>query len=617
MSSPKRTSLGELRPSQILFTFGIGAIVDLPHISAMVMGLEDWNTAHSRPIQEDRLLAQVRRRVGPQVVGLVTPPMGDELVSGLGASFDDQALVGVPVAPFPRWLRCPACSLLAPLSSGLFQIRTVPLRPDLAKYVHHNCNRLNQPAALPARFLFGCEGGHLDDFPWRWFVHRGDVTCFGVLELRELGVSGEAADVEVACRGCERTRRMADAFARDKVGQLPACRGRRPQLRDFEDEPCRANTQAILLGASNLWFPVTLSALYVPTPPTNRLDQLVEEAWAKLANATNLGVLQYLRAQGELGAFAAFSDEDLLAAILRRKNPPDDERDEEDLKTPEWRAFSRPDTKRNGPDFELCEVETPRRWNRWLERVVLAERLREVTALTAFTRIASPRDFAESDELPSRVRAPISRNAPLVVPAAEVRGEGIFLQFREDVLAGWCDAHTEHEESFERAHVSWRRRRGIAPPEVGFPGLRYVVLHTFAHALMRELALECGYNMASLRERIYARDDDGSGEPMAGVLVYTAAPDAEGTLGGLVRMGRPDELGRHIERALAQIALCSSDPLCADHLPEPDGSTLHGASCHACLFAPETSCERGNRYLDRTVLVATVRTASLALFTED
>ena len=181
-------------------------------------------------------------------------------------------------------------------------------------------------------------------------------------------------------------------------------------------------------------------------------------------------------------------------------------------------------------------------------------------------------------------------------------------------LATWCDDHGAHEEAFQLAHTAWRRRRSIENPEAGFPGLRYIAIHSFAHALMRELALECGYSAASMRERIYARDVDGEGEPMAGVLIYTAAPDSEGTLGGLVRMGRPEYLDRHIGRALEQLTLCSSDPLCADHMPEKDGATLHGACCHACLFAPETSCERGNRYLDRTILVETVRRAGIELF---
>ena len=613
----RRTVVGELRPSQLLHTFGIGSIVDLPHLSVLVTGLEDWPLASCRPIQEDRLLEQVRRRLGPQVQGLYSPPLPDEN-DGLRPSFSDaNHIVGVPVAPFPRWMRCPFCHLLAPLKSGLFLLKAVPGRPDLTKYVHGNCNKASQPSALPARFLLACEAGHLDDFPWDWFVRHLRPGCNGVLELQEYGVSGEAAEVEVSCRECGARQRMAEAFGRDAPQHLPQCRGRRPQLRDFEAEPCRAPRQTILLGASNAWFAATLSTLYVPEAKADQLAKRVEEHWSSLSDADEVSVLRYLRKQGKLAAFADVEDAALLGAIsAQRKARETSARAAEDLKTPEWRVFSRPDPALNGPDFELREVGVPSRWGKLLKRVVLAERLREVTALTAFTRIASSRDYAEGEEMPAKVRAPISRSPPTFVPAAEVRGEGIFLQFDEEELNRWATPLGAHSETFLQAHTAWRRRRAIDPPEAGFLGLRYVVLHSFAHALMRGLSLECGYGAASLRERIYARDDgDDEGESMAGVLIYTAAPDSEGTLGGLVRMGMPDELGRHIDRALRELTLCSSDPLCADHTPDVDGATLHGACCHACLFAPETSCERGNRYLDRTLLVQTVRSAGMGLFT--
>jgi hypothetical protein len=139
----------------------------------------------------------------------------------------------------------------------------------------------------------------------------------------------------------------------------------------------------------------------------------------------------------------------------------------------------------------------------------------------------------------------------------------------------------------------------------------FVLLHSLAHVLMRQLSLECGYAGASIRERIYFRSQD-DGEPMAGLLLYTAAPDSEGTLGGLVALGEPEVLGRHLRQALERARLCASDPLCAEHIPE--ATAVHGASCHACLFAPETSCERGNRYLDRTILTPTVEDEEMAFF---
>ncbi len=154
------------------------------------------------------------------------------------------------------------------------------------------------------------------------------------------------------------------------------------------------------------------------------------------------------------------------------------------------------------------------------------------------------------------------------------------------------------------AHRGWRTRRAL-PPEEGWPGERYVLLHSFAHALIRELALECGYTASSIRERIYAADGHDGGETMAGVLLYTAAPDSEGTLGGLVSLGEPEHLEPLLRQALERAQLCSSDPLCAEHDPRADGS-VHAAACHACQFASETSCERGNRFLDRATLVSTL-----------
>lgn len=605
MKTPRRASLGELRPSQLLYTYGVGSVVDLPHISVMVMGLDDWDFAHSQPVKEERLLAQVRARLGPQVQGLVTPPMREDLAEGFSRPFDDNEVIGVPVAPFPRWMRCPACRILAPLGTGLFHIRTFPGRPDLAKYVHTNCNKLRQPAVLPARFLLACEAGHLDDFPWSWFVHKGAHGCNGILELRELGVSGEAAGVEVRCRACEANRRMADAFG-DKA-DLPICRSRRPHLRDFQEDPCKVRPKTILLGASNSWFAITLPVLYVPTPASRQLDRLVEHQWNEdLSDVDDASIVAFLRKRGKLAAFAAFTDEEVFEAIERRHRGAPSAEGKSNLLEPEWQVFSNPDPKLNGPDFELREVGVPERLTPWVCRVVLAERLREVTALTGFTRIGSPRDYVDN-KIPKNKQAALARTPPTYVPATEVRGEGIFLQFHEKRLADWVADNDVLDGRFDSAHTAWRRRRNIEPEGAGFPGLRYVVLHTFAHALMRELALECGYTAASLRERLYSRDDGPDGPPMAGVLIYTAAPDSEGTLGGLVRMGRPDELGRHVRRALEQIGLCSSDPLCADHLPERDGATLHGASCHACIFAPETSCERGNKYLDRAAIVGTIR----------
>jgi len=196
----RRTRVGELRPSQVLHTYGIGAIVDLPSISAMVMGLDDWTPQlpYCRAVVEDRLLAAVRQQLGAQVERLLGPPAPPEQEASFLPAADDSAVIGIPVAPFPRYMRCPACNFLGPLNCGVFEFKSDPWRVDRARYVHVNCNYgVKPPSIVPARFLVACEEGHLDDFPWDVFVHRGTTGCRSRLVLREFGVSGEASDVEV------------------------------------------------------------------------------------------------------------------------------------------------------------------------------------------------------------------------------------------------------------------------------------------------------------------------------------------------------------------------------------------------------------------------------------
>ena len=615
----EKPRVGELRPSQILTTFGIGSIVDLPHISVMVMGLEDWPNSDYREITEERLLASVRSTLGGQVNALRSPPIVPD--TDRLNPFEEQSYIGVPVAPFPRWMLCPRCRRLAPLSSNQFKLKPDPYRPDRVRYVHENCRYPGKlPTAVPARFVVACKNGHLDDFPWVNFVHGGPPDHSYKLQLLEMGASGEAADIYVRCETCEKSRPMSDAFKLHN-SDLPACRARRPHLRDFEDGGCKdeenqpIRVRALLQGASNAWFAVMLSALSVPQS-SNLLKQLVTDHWSELYDLEGEADIAKMRRRNLLRDFSGVSDAELWAAIQEKQAEGETATggDVDDLKTPEWLVFIDPAHAQRTRDFRLREVRSPRRFAKYFEKVVLAERLREVRALVGFTRIESPGDYESPAEFPEAQRMKIARGNPSWVPANEIRGEGIFFQFSETEIQNWLGRVQRLHVEFFNAHKQWRKDRGLQPPEDFYPGLRYVLLHSFAHALIRQLSLECGYTAASLRERIYSRNPGTDRPEMAGVLIYTAAPDSEGTLGGLVSLGEPGILERHLNQAMDCMRLCSSDPLCAEHHPGKEGTSLHGASCHACLFAPETSCERGNKYLDRTVLVPTVDRDEFAFF---
>jgi len=607
--------VGDIRPTQLLYTYGVGAMIDLPNIAAMVMGIDDWDTANATPVGEDRLLQAVQSQLGHQVRQLLLPPIEPE--SAAPNPFGG-APIGVPVAAFPQWFRCPWCELLAPLGSGLFELKTDLYRPERARYVHINCTKPGRPPiVLPARFQVACSHGHLDDFPWVAFVHNGATGCNGPLRLRKVGASDEAVDLLVKCDSCGAQKRMSDAFG-DTAVQDPAfdCRGRRPHLRDFEASGCQEHAETILLGASNSWFPITLSALSIPTK-VDRLPRLIEERWLVLQHIAQNAVVTPARAMGNLKGLEEYSDEQIWNAIEAHRSESGAPEQSADLKTPEWEIFTAADPARNNKDFLLRPVAAPKGFETYFDKVVMVERLREVRALMAFTRIESPGDFSDPSEIPAALKAPICRSAPSWVPVSEVRGEGIFLQFNDDAVREWCKRVRDREAEFRQAHIAWRRTRRIPHPEAGYPGIRYALIHSFSHALMRQLSMEAGYTAASIRERIYANDGDGDLPAMAGLLLYTAAPDSEGTLGGLVSLGEPDKLGRLVTLALEQIKLCASDPLCAEHRPTKDGIvSLHGAACHACMFSPETSCERGNKYLDRSLLIAAMGSSVSPFFGE-
>ncbi len=614
-SNFKKYKVGELRPSQILFTYGIGAIADLPNLAVMVMGLEEWEKNRTTELAEARLLVAVRRRLGSQVKELRLPPMPSEASE---TPLDEAARIGIPVAPFPSWMVCPKCRLLAPLQSRLFELKHNPYRPNEARYVHTNCPRTNKPpAVIPARFLVACEKGHLDDFPWRYFLHQGNSDCNGSLRLQEYGVSGAATDIVVSCDSCNSSRRLSDAFGELGKKNLPACRGRHPHLQNFDD--CDLQMKSILLGASNSWFSCTLSALSIPSAD-NQLEELVGQNWVTIGKANSQETLQVLlsalQATGQLQDFAPYSTEEIWS-IVEAKQQGIEETNHQDLKTPEWEIFSEADPNKNRKDFQLRPVRSPVDYEDYFTQTVLVERLREVRALIGFTRIQSSEDFADIEPENDEYIAKLSRYAPKWLPATEIKGEGIFLQFNEDRLQAWEKQQTvkKHETHVKEAQKNWLNTRNPdIVDKVPFPGIRYLLLHSFAHALMRQLALECGYNVASLRERIYSQPPQAENGPQAGLLIYTAAPDSEGTLGGLVKLGEPETLGYHIAQALQQMSLCASDPLCSEHKPGEGTYSLHWAACHACLFSPETSCERGNKFLDRSVLVPTVAIDSLAFF---
>lgn len=642
-NKPKnRARVGAVRPSALLYTNGIGATVDLPHLAVMPHGIDAWEPIYARrpgPVEtvlEPRLLELVRSHIGNQVAQLRKPPWApDEKGYSGGESID----LGIPGRVFPQWLRCTGCGLLAPVSQEQFSYKnTNRFRPDQAQFLHERCTgwagqakgaKARKPStqtAVPARYLIACVNGHLDEFPYAAWVHRGKPCESGPhprLRMREWK-SNIGPDVQIMCTSCNDARRgMLEATGPKAASKLPKCRGRHPHLDAFYN--CDQPGKLMMLGAANQWFSSTLGLLALPREEAASAIDLVP-----MLRALDKAILDGVSGPGEMKMFRmlvamhaktdeldAVTDEVLWEAVqlARGEAAPHEidvtrRTDPRTILAPEWSVLTDEQkyTRHSGSaDFRAVRRDVAKRLRGPVAEVVAVEKLKKVNAFIGFTRIDA---LDRIDDAATRV-APLSRNGkPAWVPAIEDRGEGVFLQFSEKHVATWEQQVLGLRvwELFRKAHDRNFRRRtsktaGDIDPDSRFPAPRYWAIHTFSHLLIREAAMSSGYGSASLTERIYAWPADGEHEPAAGLLISTTASDSEGTLGGLVELAKPVKLERLVFEALRRGLRCSSDPICAHRVPTDKEEFLHGAACHFCLFLSETSCERTNRFLDRRLLL--------------
>jgi Domain of unknown function (DUF1998) len=466
---------------------------------------------------------------------------------------------------------------------------------------------------VPVRFITACERGHLDDFPWHmWVQHlEGCANTRGFLRLRSEppGLAG----IILSCDTCGTRKSLDGIFSSGPRTVLPRCRGKRPWLA-ASDESCGApdTVRTMQRGASNLYFPVIESALSIP-PWSDRLQEAMGVMWDVVANAPlELRANSIRLLEGYLGDVLReleLTPEELSLEIERRLQVHSDI-DVADLRREEYRQLTAGvATVGLDREFEARPRPVPVEINRWISRLVKAVRLREVRAMTGFTRIDPPGDPASPNV------AKLSATPLEWLPAIEVRGEGVFLALDGERLQEWerlgavCARAAQIQNSYV---LDWRSRQGpdATPPLEITP--RFLLVHTFAHTLMRQLTLDCGYSSTALRERLYVSTGD---DAMAGLLIYTATGDDDGTLGGLQRQGDPERIGRTVIAAVLSQAWCSSDPLCIEGMmAAADSMSL--AACHSCSLAPETACEEFNRFLDRAMLVGTPDDPAIGYFGE-
>lgn len=553
------------RRSQLVSTFGVGSLFPVENNSFMVTSIDQWDDKYLTPAPEPRLASSLG------VGRLLLPPTGPR--------------AKVPVIRFPQVLSCPKCGRLGSIG-------------DL-KASHEDvlCGLCNSKAPLtPSRFVVACENGHLDDFPYMYWVHGVNAEREGHrLSLVSEGRTSSLADMIVVC-SCGKRRSMADAFSPVALKEMK-CTGRRLWLGwNYSEKECGKPPRTVQRGASNVWFPAVRSAISIP-PYSEFLAKVVSMRADTFGHPDALTDRGTLAIEGMVKEFnGRFTVDELRSEIKRQFHNVDDqeETDDDRLREQEFHALvagraDQPDT-----DFVAEHMPVPSSYSNWVDAVRKVTRLREVRALYGFSRL-----------MPSNQDSPDIKLAALFpednkqswLPAVETLGEGVFIALNREQLDKWAStdfAVARKNQLQHNINLAAKQRKQDAPKV----DIVRVLLHTLAHVMIDQLALDAGYPASSIRERLY------SGEGAAGILLYTASSDSAGSLGGVAAQAHPERLSQALNEGLRRLEWCSADPVCIESTGAgTDGRNL--AACHCCVLIPETSCELFNSYLDRGLLYGT------------
>lgn len=595
---------GQIRQSQIVTTFGPGAMVDLPDHAVILGGLDHWSGYADRPITEERLAAKVTNLLRRDSVRFFAPPPDPD---------DPMApMTGVTAWLFPEWFVAQY-----DVREGGIRARPLVYRTDLDKGMTYRKDRDKPVKVVPIRFVQACPRGHVSDIDWKLFVHGKEDPCSRSLWIEERGTSGDLTDVHIRC-DCGKTKALSAAAKWQDV-PLGFCKGRRPWLGPNASERCGGEAgpvhpnRLLVRAASNAYFAQTLSVISIPESDA-KLRTAVDEVWLDyLQYADSLDdVARDRKKQKVTAALEGLTNDEVWQEIQRRKGglpPATAGIREAEIKT----LLSSPDSV--GVDqpegvFYARTIQTPAgepALTKTVNRIVKIHRLREVIAQIGFTRFEAAIPDVNGELALDVERAELALDQDWL-PAIENRGEGVFIGIRREAVQEWLarDGVRRRAEQLRDGFLVWQKQNEATSAK--FPGPAFIMLHSLAHMLITTVSLDCGYAASSIRERIYASDAG------YGILLYTASPDAEGTLGGLVQAA--DRIDRYFRQAVEFGELCSNDPVCAQHRPDSrqEERFLHGAACHGCLLLAESSCERRNDFLDRALVVATVDGDDAAFF---
>lgn len=604
-----------LRRSELISPTGIGALTTNSDGINLIPGALDMWFDKNDIIESEFEIHEERLSKIFNVDSFRLPPDYRKPFNNFQQQSEKNLNIRIPMVRFPNWYYCSSCKMMS---------KEVSSRKDSILNCIHCKNKYARLIQVP--LIVACEKGHLDDFPWNEWVHKSQKpSCNGPLKLISTG-GATLSSMKVKCTSCSDERPLRGLTTKDsehlynhlsEEGHY-TCTGRKPWFGDrMQNTECDCIPQPILKNASNAYFSEVLNAIYLPP---NR-DAKIQKTLDLLSESNIRENIELLKKSAPISVianvlianFTSLNDTGtalLEEAIAKIINSEDETENSENsvllnLKIEEHNFLA--SDKKLDSEFLFVQPEYNKEDNTRLyekfgiSKINLIPKLRETRVLYGFSRLNPPlplttntKNIVENGKSKLFIK-PENFNW---LPAYKVQGEGIYIEFDDNLLSDWENSiQNSLRVSKLNARLENASREGVGVKADVSP--RYVMLHTLAHLFIQEIVLSCGYSSSSLKERVYVGPTENTN--MNGFLIYTATGDSEGTMGGLVRLGKVSSIESILEKAISKANWCSSDPVCNEiGMDFGQGRDyLNGAACHNCAYISEISCEELNKYLDR------------------
>ena len=540
----KNKTAYSVRASQAVLQYGVGAMVDFRDRTLMTAAPEYWGGSVSR-IRDERLEKILH-------VDYFGKP---------GDKDDVKFAEGISYVRFPEWYFCPSCRRFKPIGEWVTEYRAKS--PKKAEEDPHMIQTMKCPKCFQelvvARIITACQEGHIDDFPWVKWVHcqnfGGPKEICSRPELTITTSSSASEGLEgltLKCLNCGAAASLRGAFDPGKFEELDKktdfrynfrCAGKHPWKHKTESCKSTEYPKVLQRGSSSVYFPVTESSLVIPpysSIVTNNIDESAAYAEYKAVIASYLSTpgitaetIELLHnSQTQVYAQRIAQETaipfDKVVGVLKRKNaaPDDGEYSTASVKyrAEEYEAITG-ETVIEAEDYgefyregvDISAYNLP-----FLKSISLIHKVREVQALVGFTRL-KPVDSTDAPGSQAAI-VPVKEPDTKWYPAYDVRGEGIFIEFDSSSINNWRSENQFLAErvallndNYKKSFIGENHPREITG--------KFLLLHTISHLLIKQLSFECGYGIASLKERIYC-SEAADGKEMAGILIYTACGDS-------------------------------------------------------------------------------------------